>query len=280
MPLLGALGVAEFMAPPRVVFTGRNSMHEAADKLRREQLPGAPVVDEREAFIGVVHTADLAERAVTDPDTWVAREADPTAATTTATADLGSALESLMLAQDNWIPVLDDARRVIGILTTSGVVQGYRAGLRANLSQLSRVALDVVVIDQQVGEGAPLAGRPLRKANLPVGTIVMTLQRGTEHLLPRGSSVLAPGDRVGILTHRADAGFVRGLLAGPGGGGHGTPLLHDPGVDAKPEEGKDEPGTPGRREWAYRFSSGLKRCAHGVTGVAGRVGWRRRRHPG
>ncbi len=215
MPLLGTLDVAEFMAVPRVVFTGRNSVGEAAAKLEREQLPGAPVVDERGAFIGVVRRPALAERAVTLPDADVAREADLTAPTTTAGAKLDSALASLMDARDSWVPVLDDDRQVVGILTTSAVVRGYRAGLRANLRNVSQETRDAVVVDHQVAEGAPLAGKPLRQAHLPVGTIVMTLQRGSEPLLPRGDSVLQPGDRVGILTHRADADLVRSLLGEP-----------------------------------------------------------------
>ncbi len=215
MPLLGSLQVASVMSPPRLVFSGRNGVAEAADKLGRGHLPGAPVVDEREAFIGVVRRHQLAERAYLPKvaSTDVGREVDPTAPTTTAGATLDSALDALMSAPDNWVPVLDDRRRGVGSRTTSGVVSGYRTGLQASLRQVSQIARDALVVDQQVSAGSRIADVPLRDAGLPAGTIVMTLQRGSEQLLPRGDTVLRPGDHLGILTHPADASRVKALLA-------------------------------------------------------------------
>ncbi len=214
MPLLGSLPVAEFMATPKVILSARDRSGAAADQLVRERLPGAPVVDERRAFVGSVTAARLLEVAGADPDAELGREADPTTPTVAATANLDVALEALINAKSNWVPVLDDARRVVGIVTTSALVRGYRAGLQRNLRQISQVSRDVAVVDATVAEGSPLAGRSLADARLPVGTLVMTLQRGTEQLLPRGDTVLHPGDRVGILTRRADEHRVQGLLAG------------------------------------------------------------------
>lgn len=224
MPLLGSLPVAEFMTGPRVVFSARNTAGEAADKLRRERLPGAPVVDERHAFIGSVRTERLGEA---DPDLEVARAADPTNPTVSVTAHLDLALEALIYARSNWVPVLDDTRQVVGIITTSALVRGYRAGLQGNLRQISQVTRDVAVIDATLTDDAPLARKSLQDAGLPVGTIVMTLQRGAEQLLPRGDTVLEPGDRVGILTRRPDEDRVRTLL------GHGSTRPPAPDVERR-----------------------------------------------
>jgi CIC family chloride channel protein len=212
MPLLSSLGVADFMARPKVIFSGRNTVGEGAEKLAREGLPGAPVVDEREAFVGVVRAGELAEMAGQSPDAELGRVADPTAPTVAVDATLDVALESLMQARSNWIPVLGDRREVVGIMTTSSLVRGYRAGLQGNLRRMSQVTADAAVVDGTVGAGAPLAGAPLRAAGLPVGTIVMTVQRGTEQVLPSGDTVLQAGDRVGILTRRADQQLVERLL--------------------------------------------------------------------
>ncbi|PZS19684.1 MAG: chloride channel protein, partial [Acidimicrobiales bacterium] len=224
MPLLSSLAVTEFMGPPRVIFDARNGAGEAADKLTRDGLPGAPVVDEREAFIGVVARDRLREAAggedveATGDDIEVGRLADPTVPTATAGDNLDSALEALLASDANWIPVLDDQRRVVGILSVSGVVHGYRAGLASNLRQISRVASGTAVVDLELGEASMLIGRRLRDADLPAGTIVMTLQRGTELILPRGDTALESGDRVGVLTHATDAEEVRHLIEGSGDG--------------------------------------------------------------
>ena len=212
MPLLGALPVADFMAPPRVVFIGHNTVGEAADKLLRSALPGAPVTDERNMFIGAVNTADLVGAAADRGEDDVGRLVDPTAPTVSVSAHLDVALEALIASVSNWIPVLDERRRVVGILTTSAVVRGYRSGLRANLEQISRVTRDVTVVDGVVREDARVAGFRLRDAGLPPGAIVMTLQRGSESLLPRGDTELCAGDQLGIIAHTRDVLAVREAL--------------------------------------------------------------------
>lgn len=214
MPLLAGTLVSEVMQPPRVIFSARNGVGEAAGKLRREGLPGAPVADEAGMFIGVatLERLERAERA--NPDAEVGRVADPTVPSTLLSARLDSALQALIDGRLNWLPVLDDGRCVVGILSISALVRGYRAGLMANLRSISRVAHDAVVVDERVDARAKAATVPLRALGLPPGTIVMTIQRGTELLSPDGSSRLQPGDRVGVLTRTATVEEVRRLLLG------------------------------------------------------------------
>lgn len=214
MPLLNALDVVDFMNPPRVVFDHRESLASAVARLDDEHLSGAPVVDERGAFIGVVQRRAMPDDADADGLANIGRFADPAAPTTTSGDHLDSALESLLQARANWIPVLDADRRVVGILTTSAIVRGYRRGLRTHLRRVSEIAPNTVVIDAEVAEGSAIAGVALRDAELPPGTIVMTLQRGAELVLCRGDTVLRVGDQVGILTHSDDAGQVSNLLNG------------------------------------------------------------------
>jgi H+/Cl- antiporter ClcA/predicted transcriptional regulator len=222
MPLLGALEVADFMTPPRVVLPGNLAVAKGAAIVQAAGVPGAPVTDERGAFTGVVTRAALAAVADAAPDgtaddgvtTIVGRLVDPAAPTTTPDRHLDSALESLLDARVNWIPVLDEQRQVVGILTTAAVVRGYRSGLRAHLRRVSEVAPNTAVVDREVGETSPLAGVALRDAALPAGTIVMTLQRGTEMVACRGDTVLRSGDRLGILSNVADADRVSCLVSG------------------------------------------------------------------
>lgn len=223
MPLLGSIPVSEFMSGPKVVFSARNTTSEAAAKLARERLPGAPVVDERHAFIGSLRVDQLVRAVQDHPDAESARDADPTFPTVAETDNLDVALEALMHARSNWVPVLDAARQVVGIITTSAVVRGYRAGLRGNLRQISTISRDLAVIDETLAEGAPLTGQNLRDAGLPIGTIVMTIQRGPEQLLPRGDTILEAGDRLGILTHQADQQRVLALLRHASVGGAARP---------------------------------------------------------
>ncbi|MGH9071095.1 MAG: chloride channel protein [Acidimicrobiales bacterium] len=211
MPLLSALRVSDVMTRPRVIFDARNEVGEAADKLRREGLRGAPVVDQAGAFIGTVSLARLDKA---DQAAEAGRLADPAAPTTVASAHLDSALESLMNSGNNWVPVLGDGRKVVGVLPTSALVRSYRDGLRNALRQIGGVSRDTGVVDVQVGANSFLAGQSLADAGLPPGTIVMTIQRDSQLVLPRGGTVLQVGDRVGALTRGGDAEAVRALLSG------------------------------------------------------------------
>ncbi|HEX5193649.1 MAG TPA: chloride channel protein [Solirubrobacteraceae bacterium] len=214
LPLLGSLAVGDFIAPTRLVLAEHEPVREAIGKLAALRLPGAPVVDERGAFTGVVHV-DALERAADDGGhASIGHLSDPTAPTTTDVDRLDSALEALLTARANWIPVLDRDRRVVGILTVSAVVRGYRSGLRAQLRQVSRVAPNTVVVDHEIESGSAAAGKAIHAAGLPPGTIVMTLQREAELIPCRGDTVLSVGDRLGILTHAEHAEEVTRLLRG------------------------------------------------------------------
>ncbi|MHB1924363.1 MAG: CBS domain-containing protein [Acidimicrobiales bacterium] len=210
------------MSAPRVVLDARNGAAEAAAKLQRDNLPGAPVVDENGVFIGTVSTRALRDAAPTPASeesldahqgTDVGRLADPTAPTVLEADRLSSALESLMNAGTNWIPVLDADRRVAGILSISAVVRGYRAGLTAGLSQVSRISPRAVALDVRVSSRSPTVGLPLGRLGLPPGTIVMTLQRDADQLLPRGSTIVEAEDGLGILTREEDLERVRRLFS-------------------------------------------------------------------
>jgi CBS domain-containing protein len=213
MPLLGSMSVADFMARPRVVFAGDDPVGSALERLDGAALPGAPVVDERGAFVGVVRRLTLGEVGEGSEGTDnVGRFADPAAPTATIDEHLDSALESLLLARSNWVPVLDDDRQVVGIITVSAVVRGYRTALRGHLRRVSEIAPNTVVVDREVTTGSALDGTALRDAALPPGTIVMTLQRGDELVPCRGETVIRAGDQLGILAHAEDAETVVELI--------------------------------------------------------------------
>jgi CIC family chloride channel protein len=237
MPLSRTLRVADAMTPPRVILSGHNTVPEVVAKLDREGLPGAPVVDERGAFIGTVLRSRLDDRQGDEIE--VGRLVDPTAPTITTDARLDSAVEALVNSRTNWVPVLDERRAVAGILSTSALVRGYRAGLQANLRQVSTVARGTVFVDERIAAGAPLDGRSLAEVGLPPGTIVMFLQRGGEPLLPNPETVFRAGDQVGVLTNTNQESVLRQLLEGAG------PATGD-GGPAGPRWGPDGGSTGGQ----------------------------------
>lgn len=218
LPLVGSIEVGRSMNPPILVLGGATPIGEARWQLAARHLAGAPVVDENAVFLGVV---DAQAHAVAQADdaTPVGSLADPTAPTTGVTAYLDAALESLMSSGRNWIPVLDTAKRVVGVLSTGDVVRSHRTALRESLRTSPSVAANTTMIDARLGERSALVGKPLRDAGLPPGTIVITLQRGSEVILPRGESVLEAGDNLSLLAPAHSSEQVRELVGADGPNG-------------------------------------------------------------
>lgn len=215
MPLLGSLEAADSMSPPRVVLAASTPVGNALQLVTTDHVPGAPVVDERGAFTGVVRLAELRDAADHENPGDVGRLADPTAQSIAVKDRLDAALEAMLLGRSNWVSVLDPDRHVVGIITTADIVQGYRNGLRKHLHQVTRVAPDTEVIDAQVQPGSRAEGATIRSLRLPTGTIVMTLQRGGGLVPVHGETLLQADDHLGILSHVDDADHVRALLRAP-----------------------------------------------------------------
>jgi H+/Cl- antiporter ClcA len=217
-PAPPSFAVADFLTTPRLVFAGQDGVKEAAGKLDAEGLPGAPVTDQVGGFLGIASREQLAEAARADGETSVGQHLlDPAAPTLTETDRLGSALASLLHSRLNWLPVLDQRRRVAGILSVSAVVRGYLRELRTPLRQAARSDPETTLIDVVVQEGSPLVGATLRAAGLPVHTVVTTVGRGSSSVVPGPNTVLRAADRLEVLTEDADIARIEELCRAASG---------------------------------------------------------------
>jgi trk system potassium uptake protein len=99
----------------------------------------------------------------------------------------------------SWVSVLDDDRRVVGVLSISDLVASYRRELLASAHRVSALGAASGAFELRVGEGSDLAGRTLRAAELPEGSLVTSIARNGEVLTPSGDVVLEAGDRLSLL---------------------------------------------------------------------------------
>ena len=215
LPMLAGVSVAQAMSAPRVVLGEQVTVAETLSQLDREDVPGAPVVDDQGRFVGVVDRATLSGEVDQRPDASVGRLADPTAATVPLRANLDTALAALS-GVSGWATVLDTERRVRGVLATTDVVRAYHGALEANLGRLSQVAGKASAVEERVGEDSPLAGQALRSRLLPEGCVVVSVHRANSLLSPNGDTVLHPGDVVNALVRPEQVNRVRHALLGGG----------------------------------------------------------------
>jgi cell volume regulation protein A len=74
------------------------------------------------------------------------------------------------------------------------------------------------LIDIPIPEGSPASGRQIVELKLPKSTLIVLLGRGNDFLVPRGNTVLQPGDVMLVIGGIKDVDEVRQLVGAPGGG--------------------------------------------------------------
>jgi CBS domain-containing protein len=203
------------MTVPRVVLPADTRAQDALDQLTDAGVPGAPVVDADGRFVGSVHATALNERVAAGADDTIGGSADAEAITVAVDAGLDAALEALATSRGDWVPVLDADMHVAGIVGTTDMVRGYRLALRATMRRLSRAAAGSVLLEVEVGEAAPAAGRRLADAGLPAHTVVVAVLRRGDLYFADSETVLHGGDTVTVLTRARMEDTTRGLLEGP-----------------------------------------------------------------
>jgi trk system potassium uptake protein TrkA len=71
----------------------------------------------------------------------------------------------------------------------------------------------VRLLEYRIVSGSPLAAAPLATLKLPAGALAVAVKRGEQFLIPRGSTRLAPGDKVFLMGTRDAMRGVQSLAA-------------------------------------------------------------------
>ncbi len=133
------------------------------------------------------------------PEATVGILADAGAPAISKGSRLDTALESIVSAHMSWVPVLDDDRHVVATLSISDVVRAYRRELLASAERVGALGTSAGAFEVTITQDSTLAGRPLRMAGLPEGTLVTSIARNGRVLVPTGDVILEPGDQLWVL---------------------------------------------------------------------------------
>ena len=197
LPLLATIPTTHAMAEARLVLPSSKSVADAVGLMEVAGVGGAPVVDAAGRFEGTVALAELTE--APDQASRVGDLADAGAPAIVLGSHLDTALESITSVHMSWVSVLDDDRRVVGVLSISDLVASYRRELLASAQRVSALGAASGAFELCVGEDSDLAGHTLRTAELPEGSLVTSIARNGEVLTPSGDVVLEAGDRLSLL---------------------------------------------------------------------------------
>jgi CIC family chloride channel protein len=193
------------------------------DEFSRTRHHGFPVVD-GERLVGVVTLADLAT-----PDRAALNGAEPTAAqlctrrvvTVTPEDPVFRALRRMAAIDVGRLPVVaaDDHTRLVGLVRRADLVKAYQRAVTRSLGAQQRAVHSrlrdlggVTLIELRVDEAAPAAGCAVRDVEWPARTVLTSIRRHGDVVMPGGDTVLEPGDEVVVLTDTGAAEGVQRLL--------------------------------------------------------------------
>jgi chloride channel protein, CIC family len=110
------------------------------------------------------------------------------------------------------IPVVDPAtRQVLGMVRRADVVTAYQRGINRSTGVQQRQAsgrlrdlTGVRFVEVVIEDGSPIAGVAVREVTWPERTVLTSVRRGGEVLVPKGTTVLEAGDELVALTGHGD----------------------------------------------------------------------------
>jgi H+/Cl- antiporter ClcA len=208
LPLLTSLPVAEAMRPPRAVLLTDEPAVEARERLTTLALPGAPITDAGGTYRGVV---DLPELLDGEPQRAVGSLA-VRAPSVPEDSTLDAVVEVFATEHVSWVPVLDVARRVVGIVGTGDLIGAYRRSLGSSLQSLRSIFPASVLVEDAVGATSSVVGRTVADAGWPGGTAVVAIARGDQLIFPEPGTTIQAGDVLSVLVPIAAQDRLRAIL--------------------------------------------------------------------
>jgi CIC family chloride channel protein len=213
MPVMASLAVSDTARAPRCVLRATQTAEQGLARLRRANVPGAPVIGSGRVLIGSVSEAELE---AADPASRIDALLGGEVVSLRARDTLDVALAELSRRHAAWLPVTREGR-LVGVVSMGDLVQDYRRALSGNVRRLGSVRGGAALLEAVLTEQSPLVGRTPRTAAWPKGAVVVAVQRGRDLLEPGDQLKLQPGDHVSVLVSPAAREAVNALLGMPQG---------------------------------------------------------------
>lgn len=228
MEVLESLNVSEVMQAETDTIPETDLLTAGAEKLVQSRQKGLPVVDGHGALVGILTTQDVDKF---QPE----NEAGTLTVADTCTHDLltaypdesiGAALRRMGTRDIGRLPVVsrENPTQLLGILRRIEVVRAYdvaltkRAAMRHKVQQVrlgATVSGGVIVEEMRIEPNAPCVGKKLSEVAWPRDSVIATLRRGQETLIPHGDTTLRAGDVLAIVAEREVQPALREILQKP-----------------------------------------------------------------
>lgn len=185
---------------------------------------GFPVVDAQGELVGMVTLQDLGRTISTPEPQTVGEICTRNVLTLHPDQTLNDALRLFGLHDVGRIPVVDRAnpRRLLGILRRADVIKAYNAGLARKLDVEQRIeqlklrhlsGMETTEVELKANSIA--VGHRIRDIPLPEHSMVVSVRRANQIVIPHEGMLLQSGDRVTLLADRTHLETARERLVKP-----------------------------------------------------------------
>jgi CIC family chloride channel protein len=221
--VLETITVGEVMQPTPCTLLDTDTLAEASEYFMESHHHGAPVVNAKEELVGIFTLQDLDATQASDwPLHTVGEMCTHRLLVAFPDETIGSALRRMGQRDIGRMPVVahDNPRQLLGLLRRVDLVRAYDAALTRRAAKRHRVdqsRLDamtperVKIVDILVEPGSLASGKQVKDMPWPPDSIVASISRRRHVIIPRGDTVIMPGDTLTIVTEDPSIEEVKAL---------------------------------------------------------------------
>jgi CIC family chloride channel protein len=221
--VLETVTVEDVMQPAPCVLNDTDTLEHASELFLQTHHHGAPVINAQGDLIGIFTLQDLD---ATQVDSWpnrrVGEECTRQLLITYPDESIGSALRRMGQYDVGRLPVVerDNPRKLLGLLRRSDLLRAYDAALTRRAARRHSVyqqRLDamtpekVKILDVYIQPGSVASGKKIKKLTWPPDSIVASIRRKQQIIIPNGDTTLLPGDTLTIVTEDPYLEEIRAL---------------------------------------------------------------------
>jgi CIC family chloride channel protein len=224
--IMQVVRVGEIMTTRPDTLAADLTLDEAREQFRRTRHHGFPVIDDGR-LVGVCTLADLArvdeERHAVDSALTVGDVCTCQPLTVTPTDPVYRAVRRMAMIDVGRLPVVaaEDHGLLVGVVRRSDLVKAYQQAVSRSLAAQQRKQVRQLrdlsgaqFVEFRVAPDAPAAGLQVREVRWPSRTILTSVRRDGEVVMPNGDTRLQPDDEVTVLAELGHIEDVETLLAG------------------------------------------------------------------
>jgi len=190
------------------------------------RMHGLPVTDEDGKLCGVVTIQDVEKAAESDEhnlDHPVTRFCSQNLVVAYPDETVHHALERMSHRDIGRLPVVEHNKpsKLIGWISRADIVRAYERALTRRVAvqqQVQKVRLGTVegvqIVEETVNAGSQADMQPLSAIPWPEDSLIASIQRGSQVLIPHGNTILQAGDRLTIICKHGEEDILANLLTG------------------------------------------------------------------